>query len=499
MPKGIPSGLYMEGAVALDTQPFANMYHQYMMRQQAKDEALDKYFQDFGKSITPAGMRNQDIPVLTDKTNEWRNFYTQNREKISNPRLDGGKAYSEYMSRYQDQLQTIQQSKNAADITKQLGQLRADPKKAELLTEESLQSMASHDKALNDPEHKTFDLNSLTYKPEPFDAKMREGVYRSLTAGLTPSKIAGAPIGLPNFQIKTPYTQQFSPEDIKAIGNRAIAFADSDKSIKYYADKELLPSLLKDPQKFNELNSAFKNVYGRDAQSGQELFAAQSILDLNRKSVEEKVEADVYGRERAMQALRHADAKDLIKYKKEIDPNDTDLNNTWVESYLGKLVSEASKKPGVDYKFNEGGKVTEYNIPVDPVLGKALAEGNVSPDAVRVDANGNFRRIFFKRYGKGEVEGKQEGEVKRGPGGIAVDEELSRVKLSPDQVALALGYKGQSKKQLAETMQSVLGNKSKSSKSSFAIDGKSYSRKQLNDLGYDDKEIEQAIKAGIIK
>lgn len=203
-------------------------------------------------------------------------------------------------------------------------------------------------------------------------------------------------------------------------------------------------------------------------------------------------------KEKRMLALRQANAKELVKYKKEIDPNDTQLNNTWVESYLDQLVSDAVKKPGVEYKFKEGGKVKEYDIPVDPVLGKALAEGNVTPDAVRVDEKGNFRRIFYKRYAKDEETGKQEGEVKRGPGGIAVDEDLSRAKLTPDQVALALGYKGQSKKQLTETMQSVL-RKNDTGKNSFTIEGKSYSRKQLNDMGYDDNEIEQAIKAGIIK
>lgn len=499
MAKSIPSGLYSEGAVVFDTQPFANLYNQFMARKQAKDDALDNYFRDFGKNVTPAGMRNQDIPILTAKNNEWRQFYQQNKSAIMNPRLDGGKAYTEWNSRYQDQLQTIQQSKNAADITKQLGTIRADPKKAELLTEDSLSNMALHDKALNDPQHKTFDLNALTYRPPAFDAKMREGVYKSLTTGLTPSKIAGTPQALPNFQLKIPYTQQFSPQDVEAIGNRAMAFADSDRSIKYYADKELLPEVLKDKTKYDQLNDVFKKVYGKDATTGQELFAAQSILDLNRKSVEEKIEPDVFGRQKAMEAIRTANDKDLIKFKKQIDPNDTEMNNLWVERYLGQLTKEAREKKPIEYKYQEGGKVFEYDIPVDPVLGKALAEGNVTPDAIRVDADGNFRRIFYQRYGKDEEKGKVEGEIKKGANGkIAVDETISRAKLTPDQVALALGYRGQTKKQLTETMKNVL-NKKPTTKTSFSIHGKSYSRKQLNDMGYDDNEIEDFIKQGVIK
>jgi hypothetical protein len=456
MAKAIPSGLYSEGAVVFDTQPFANLYNQFIARKQAKDEALDNYFRDFGKNITPAGMRNQDIPVLTSKNNEWRQFYQQNKNAIMNPRLDGGKAYSEYMSRYQDQLQTIQQSKNAADITKEIGRVRADTKNAELISEDTFNLMALHDKPLNDPEHKTFDLNSLTFKPPAFDAKMREGVYKALTSGMTPSKIAGTPQSIGNFQLKIPYTQEFSEQDLQAIGNRAKAFADSDRSIKNYAEKELLPSVINDPIKFEELNKVYKQVYGKDAVSGQDLFAAQSILDLNRKSVEEKIEPDVFGRQKAMEAIRHANAKSLAEFKKKIDPNDTEMNNTWVESYMQQLADQARKSGKFEYKYKDGRRVYEYDIPIDPVLGKALAEGNVTPDAVRVDENGNFRRIFYQRYGKDEKEGKQEGDIKEVNGRIAVDDVISGKKLTPEQVALALGYRGQTKKQLAETMQSVL-------------------------------------------
>lgn len=216
----------------------------------------------------------------------------------------------------------------------------------------------------------------------------------------------------------------------------------------------------------------------------------------NKKAIMDAQEA----KDKRMLALRHANAKELIQFKKDIDPNDTEMNNLWVENYLGQLTKEALQKPSVEYKYQGGSKVEEHDIPVDPVLGKALAEGNKTPDAIRVDNNGNFRRIFYQRYGKDEEKGKLEGEIKKGANGkIAVDESLSRVKLTPDQVALALGYRGQTKKQLTETMKSVLGKKTTPAKSTFTIDGKSYSRKQLNDMGYDDNEIEEAIKAGLIK
>jgi hypothetical protein len=37
------------------------------------------------------------------------------------------------------------------------------------------------------------------------------------------------------------------------------------------------------------------------------------------------------------------------------------------------------------------------------------------------------------------------------------------------------------------------------SKGSYKLNGKTYSKKELNDLGYDDDEIEQFIKGGLIQ
>jgi len=180
-------------------------------------------------------------------------------------------------------------------------------------------------------------------------------------------------------------------------------------------------------------------------------------------------------KERRLLELRQANAKDLIEFKKDIDPNDTEMNNIWVEQYLGKVVQAAQGKKPVPYQYQTGGKVLEYDIPVSPVLGKALAEGDVTPDAIRVDKDGNFRRIFYQRYGENEVKGKQKGELKVGANGkIAVDDVISRQKLSPEDVALALGYRGNTKKQLEQTMLGVL-NKKSASKTSFTIEGKSYS------------------------
>lgn len=505
MANRFPTGIYTEGAVTFDTQPYVNFYTQMQLRKQAKEEALDNYFRDFGKNITPTGMRNQDIPVLTQKNNEWRQFYQQHKAAILNPRMDGGKAYAEYMSRYQDQLGTVQQSKSLADVTKQLGQLRADPKKAELLTEEALENMGYHDRPINDPEHRAFNLNALTYKPPPYDAKMRESVGKMAFANTKPSEVILGQENLPKFQIKTKKGLQYSPEDLQAAGSFAKSLASSDRSAKAYAQNELLPKVLGDPNLYGELNGIYKSVYGKNAESAEDFFAAELIRDSNRKSVKEDVGPDVYGRSVALQRMRHADAKELIALRKKIDPSDQEMINQWVPNYLKTLSTEAKENQPFEYKYKGGKKIYEYDIPIDPVLGKALSTNvggkTFQPDAFRVDSDGNYHSIFYKYYTSDdkppEDSGAKVGDPIVGKNGLALVDETLTKKYTPEQVALALGYRGQTKKQLTETMQTVL-NKKLASKNSFTIEGKSYTRQQLNKW-YSDEEIDEAIKQGLIK
>lgn len=247
---------------------------------------------------------------------------------------------------------------------------------------------------------------------------------------------------------------------------------------------------------------------GSDAEKYMRLLAMQNAVNTSPRLVNyenrtsEKAKMDLqYARDKEMAALKQKNAKELIQYKKDIDPNDKDLNDLWVTTYVGKLKDEALSKSPSPYKYSSGATKQEYDIPVDPVLGKALSVGNVEPDAVRVDKDGKFRRVFYKRYQKGDVmpAGKSEGDIiTTGNGNAAVDETLSRPQLTQDQIELALGKRALTGKQLNKQMVNTV-NESPVSGKKYSFNGKSYSKKQLNDLGYDDNEIDQAINAGIIK
>jgi hypothetical protein len=105
---------YQKGiALDISSKP-VNLAIQLEQRNQAKREALDRYFMDYEKSINPAGMRSQDQDIVLKKFNENKQFYLQNRDRILNPSKYGAEAQSQYMASFKDILSDIAKSKQAA-------------------------------------------------------------------------------------------------------------------------------------------------------------------------------------------------------------------------------------------------------------------------------------------------------------------------------------------------------------------------------------------------
>jgi len=105
---------YQKGiALDISSKP-VNLAIQLEQRNQAKREALDRYFMDYEKSINPAGMRSQDQDIVLKKFNENKQFYLQNRDRILNPSKYGAEAQSQYMASFKDILSDIGKSKQAA-------------------------------------------------------------------------------------------------------------------------------------------------------------------------------------------------------------------------------------------------------------------------------------------------------------------------------------------------------------------------------------------------
>ena len=272
--------LYMGGATIFNSQPATQFYLQSMAKKRAKDEALDNYYRDFNKSLNPAGMRNQDIEGWMGKVNEWRGFYQQNKEAIKNPRLDNGKAQSQYMSMYQENLSDTQRSKNAGEISKgYVLPVITNPDKRSRLTDLSLGTIASHDASIYDPNHKELDPTKLDFDAKQFDLNAKKKFTSYITQGVKMDEMVEKTVTDPKTNSKTTtYEYKLNPAALRTIAERAAATYDSDDMLQQH-----IHDIKDNPELFEQLNQTFKDVYGKDIVSERDFAAAYGLNEVQKE------------------------------------------------------------------------------------------------------------------------------------------------------------------------------------------------------------------------
>jgi hypothetical protein len=490
---------YQAGAVVFDQKPYLAFYERQMAREQAKNDALENYFKDLNKNITSAGMRSQDVPTLLQKNKDWQEHYIQNKAAILNPKLDNGAAYSKYMNGYQDQLALANESKGAQKNAEEVGKLKFNKDFSYVFDDPNIIDDIQHDALpIGHPERKSLDVNSIVVPPKPIGTKEREEFSKYVVGEIKPDKIRGNTVDVGNFQTQTPVTHQYSDQNKIIFGQKASDIYDTDKSWRVEANK-MFKELQHDPVQYQQLNNIYKRYYGNEIDSPKEAFMAKTILDHDIKSIEYEKGEDIFGREKAMEAIRHANSRDLIDYRKKIDPNDTELNNVWYESYLDKLMSDAKKSGERHHVYNPrtGKSELYYNmIKPDPFLLKSLSIGDVTPDRVGVTESGDLIPIFIKYDKDGNM-------IKTESGTPALHENYSQP-MTREQALVNMGYRGSTKKQLKEDQQKIQSQGSAklpvapSGTKKYNIDGKIYTHDQLRKM-YSEDKIKQYLDAGIIK
>jgi len=403
-------GLYTGGAVTVSSQPIANMYQQFVQRKMAQDDALENYFRDYGKNINPAGMRQQDVPGLLEKQNEWGQFYQKNKAAIKNPRLDNGTALTEYQSRYHDQLAYIDKSKERVDVRKQMGQARLNPNLSYVFDDpEIVKQIEQDDLPLNDPNHKPIDIYQLNVQPKPFGAKERESFNKSVTAGLKPSEnVTGITTDPKTLQDIVTYQSSFSPQDLATIGNRARTFYQSDPSIKNYANKNLT-----NPAQFEQLNEVYQKVYGKPAETPADLFVAETIANSTSTGTKQKANAGSLAKSLYMEQVKQGNREALVNMRHMYKQADKKAQTALENDYWTTLEDDAKKNPRT--VFEKGKTYTQYEMKSSPEADAILSpskdkEGNYQQlDAIRMNPDDTVEGIIYKRDDKGRIEKDDKG------------------------------------------------------------------------------------------
>lgn len=281
----LPDNLYTAGAVTFDSSPSVNLYNQLLLRKQARDEALNQYFNQLPAKLNTAGVRTQDLSGqqggINNDIENWRQNWLNNKEAIKK----GGAAQQQYMAQYQDILRKIEQSKQRAKTELEIGKLKLENKYNP--DDDDIHVLDKIGRSIYDPtsykedEVSEYGLGDLSPAVPQFDVNRQNQFWTAATRGLSPNKkydeanirrdaITGNAI--------VPFTESFNDEQIKQIGANARSLIRGDKSAAKYYGK-----MLSDVDHFGDwqrLNKQYQSVYGDKsfADTPEKLAEADIIL-----------------------------------------------------------------------------------------------------------------------------------------------------------------------------------------------------------------------------
>jgi len=207
-------------------------------------------------------------------------------------------------------------------------------------------------------------------------------------------------------------------------------------------------------------------------------------------------------KDKIMEGLRHGNRMAEISFRESFKNKGDEEQNDAIDDLYDNLKADAVKNR-IRYKPAGGEAYDQYLIKATEGVKKLFATTDnkghlVYPDQIRFSKDfGTVTPIFFEHYvddkGNRTVE-----VVKDKNGNVKVEADLNKPILETE-------FKERWKKEImgagayGKTLKNKSGEPRQTSVSvSYKINGKPYSHKELNDMGYDDNEIDQAIKAGII-
>lgn len=203
-------------------------------------------------------------------------------------------------------------------------------------------------------------------------------------------------------------------------------------------------------------------------------------------------------KEKVMAGILHGDRMAEISLRDELKDKGEAEQNDYMDELYGGLRTDALKNRR-PYRPANGQPYDQYAIKATEGVKKLFATKDakgheIFPDELRFSKDfGTVTPIFLEHYVDAKTGARLPKVVKNAKTGEAeVIKDLSKPILEPE-------FKEMWKKEIMGV--GAYGKTLKGKKAptaNYKIEGKSYSHKQLNDMGYDDNEINQAIKAGII-
>lgn len=412
---------YSGGAVGWDTRPFMQHFAQLQAKQAAKRDALDKYYTEQVASITPTGVRDQDLrdmknpdgsvtPGWMTKFNEFKTYGIANKAKL----LKGDYEAISNFNRMKNELVAGQElSKRAADKDKMGFDYRT---KNDHVTDDDLNILNDNSKSIYDPTRQNLDLAGLSFGKAPLDVHKWlptiQGNYKRGTIQASPD-IVDDKKGL-----RTATTHDiYSPENIKAMADMGAAdvIAKGKNSAEWnYFDK------IYHSDQLPLLQDAFSKIYpqGGVIDSPAKAAAAYTILqnsqptNISTKTTEYESPEMADRRKRDFARFQLGLDKQKEQFKADLKGKSEGAAQSIIAKRLNTMADaarDAARAGGANVKTFQNvpgyGSVSGFKIENDPILLKSLEitdewGSKVGPSEVYYNRN---KGIFLPVYPDAEV------------------------------------------------------------------------------------------------
>ena len=246
---------YYKG-VKLDVSKPVNLAIQLEQKERAKQEALDKYFMDYEKSLNSAGMRQQDQDVFLRKLANNKDYYFKNREKILNPSKYGAEAQSQYMAGFKDILSDINKSKQLAANGKVLSGAIIDARKNnKTIPKEITDAIFNNELSMADPRFQAFDPVNFDAYDKNDATKFANSIYSKIKLSESKPK-----------RIYNPEFNEVSYETVNDISNKSFGQIENLVASELQRNRGLVDdvkSLARDENELNKLAKLYQDFSGK--------------------------------------------------------------------------------------------------------------------------------------------------------------------------------------------------------------------------------------------
>jgi len=464
----------------IDVSKPVNLAIQLHQKEEAKKEALDKYFMDYEKSLNPAGMRQQDQDVFLRKLQENKAYYLKNRDKILNPAKYGAEAQSEYMSRFKGILSDIDRSKQLAANGKVIATAMMDARKNNrTIPKEVADAIYNNELSMGDSRHQAFDPVNFDAYDKHDPTKYQQSIYSKIK----PTELPGEKVwNKSKGEYEIEVTKDITKDALNQIGLEVNGELQKDRGLQ-----DTVKGIMMDPNKLAQVAQSYKTFTGKDMSVTPNNVALAYTIALkpkpdidyqkfdNWKERENyRISLDNEQARKAVQGVGTGIVQAALNNPRKVDTKND--HETWHDLPLPSEVMKGFTVPGVERSWV---KNTNYD-PNDPDSQEFISKPGTKMTQLPVD---------FVTVRDGKVYGFiKPVDSKGNPVAGKADQMEIPVKVLGDKIHKALGAQDSKSgagaeaitKELEEGFKKILPKSNTPSKT-YSVNGKKYTEKQLID------------------